>query len=56
MEVGLIAKKWSGMGKEMFTDADNFNITFPSSIDNAQKSILLGALFLIDMIYFEKSN
>lgn len=56
MEVGLIAKKWSGIGKEMFTDADNFNITFPPAIDSAQKSILLGALFLIDMVHFERSN
>ena len=55
-EVGKISKKWSGLGKEMFTKADNFNISFPQGIDVEQKSILLGALFLIDMLYFEKSN
>ncbi len=56
MEVGLIAKKWTGMGKEIFTDADNFNIAFPAATDTTQKSVLLGALFLIDMIYFERSD
>jgi len=55
-EVGKISKKWSGLGKELFTDADNFNIVFPPDIDVNQKSILLGALFLIDMLFFEKSK
>ncbi|MBU2530993.1 MAG: scramblase, partial [Elusimicrobia bacterium] len=54
VEVGKIIKKWSGLGKEAFTDADNFNITFPQGIDVKQKAILLGALFLIDLLYFEK--
>ena len=26
-KVGKISKQWSGMAKEMFTDADNFGIT-----------------------------
>lgn len=54
VQVGIIAKKWSGLGKEMFTDADNFNITFPPDIDVNQKGVLLGALFLIDMLHFER--
>ncbi|MCK4935523.1 MAG: hypothetical protein KAR84_01610 [Elusimicrobiales bacterium] len=54
IEVGKIIKKWSGMGKEIFTDADNFNITFPQGIDANQKAILLGALFLIDLLHFEQ--
>lgn len=53
-EVGKISKKWTGLGKEVFTDADNFNVTFPSNINIEQKAILLGVLFLIDMLYFEK--
>jgi hypothetical protein len=55
-EVGRISKKWSGLGKEMFTDADKFNIAFPNSIDVNHKGILMGALFLIDMLFFEKSK
>ena len=26
-EVGKISKKWSGLAKEYFTDADNFGVT-----------------------------
>ena len=55
-EVGKISKKWSGFGKEIFTDADNFNVAFRPGIDVNKKAVLLGALFLIDMLYFEKSD
>ena len=54
MEAGEILKKWSGLGKEVFTDADNFSIKFPQGADAEQKAVFLGALFLIDMVYFEK--
>ena len=53
-EVGKILKKWSGMGKEIFTDADTFSIDFPAGIDAKQKAVLLGALFLIDLLHFEQ--
>ena len=55
-EVGKITKKWSGALKEAFTDADNFGVTFPADLPVAEKSLLLGAVFLIDFAYFEKSN
>lgn len=54
--IGKIAKKWSGLGKEMFTKADNFGVTFPSSLDTPDKSRLLGAVFLIDFVHFEKND
>jgi len=53
-EVGKITKKWSGLAKEYFTDADNFGITFPGGIDVSQKATFLGALFLIDFVHFER--
>lgn len=52
-ELGKITKKWSGMLKESFTDADNFGINFPKGIDVNKKAILLGAVFLIDFAHFE---
>jgi len=55
-EVGKITKQWSGLGKEMFTDADNFGINFPMDLDVKMKATLLGALFLVDFMYFEKQN
>ena len=32
-QVGLITKQWTGFGKEAFTDADNFGISFPLDLD-----------------------
>jgi uncharacterized protein YxjI len=55
-EQGKIVKKWSGMGKEIFTDADNFGINFPQEADADQKAVFLGALFLIDFVHFEKKQ
>ena len=55
-DVGKIAKKWSGFLKEAFTKADNFGITFPAGTDLIRKSLLLGAVFLIDFVHFERSS
>lgn len=51
---GKITKRWSGLGREMFTDADRFGIEFPSLADNPpERAVLLGAVFLIDFLHFE---
>lgn len=55
-EVGQISKQWSGIAREMFTDSDNFGISFPMDLDVRMKATLLGALFLIDFMFFEKKN
>lgn len=55
-DLGQITKKWSGLLKESFTDADNFGIVFPNKIDTNQKAVLLGAVFLIDFVHFENSS
>ena len=55
-EIGKITKKWSGLGKEMFTKADNFGITYEAGLEPDDKDVLLGAVFLIDFAHFEKSN
>lgn len=55
-EAGKIVKKWSGLAKETFTDADNFGIHFPKDSGTEQKALLLGALFLIDFVHFEKKS
>ncbi|CAK9795579.1 Phospholipid scramblase 2 [Anthophora plagiata] len=57
--LGEIKKEWSGMGREVFTDADNFGINFPMDLDVKIKAVLLGACLLIDFMFFEqkaKSN
>ncbi len=54
--VGKISKKWSGLLKESFTDADNFGVTFPEGWKNETKATILGAVFLIDFVHFENSG
>ena len=44
------------MLKEAFTKADNFGITFPADLDVTRKSLLLGAVFLIDFVHFERGG
>ena len=53
-EVGKISKQWSGLAREAFTDADNFGISFPMDLDVRMKAVLMGAVFLIDFMFFEK--
>jgi uncharacterized protein YxjI len=52
-ECGAIKKKWSGLTKEMFTDADAFGVELPEEAGLLAKSVLLGAVFLIDFVHFE---
>jgi uncharacterized protein YxjI len=55
-EYGKITKKWSGLLKEQFTDADNFGVEFPSDWDVKLKALFLGAVFLIDFVHFENKG
>ena len=45
--IGKIAKQFSGLIKEYFTDADNFGVQFPLDLDVKMKAIMIGAVFLI---------
>jgi hypothetical protein len=52
-QVGEISKKFSGVMQEMFTDADNFGVTFHREMPLEVKSLVLATVFLIDFMYFE---
>ena len=54
--VGRIAKKWSGLRKEAFTDADNFGMELSPGVDDRLRPLLLGATFLIDFVHFERND
>lgn len=56
IEDGKITKKWSGLFKETFSKADDFGVEFPVKADTTQKTLLIGAVFLIDFVHFEKPN
>ena len=44
---------WSGLEKELLTDADTFMSEFPKGADMKMKTTLLGATFLLNQLYFE---
>jgi uncharacterized protein YxjI len=52
-EVGRIQKRWSGLGKELFTDADSFGVTFAQVRDARLRTLAVAATFLIDFVHFE---
>lgn len=55
-EIGKVTKQWTGIVKEMLTDADNFSVSFPIDLDVRVKAALLGTVFLIDFMYFESQQ
>lgn len=55
-EAGMIQKKWSGFGKELFTDADSFGVQFEGVHDARTRHLVLAATFLVDFVYFENSG
>lgn len=55
-EYGKITKKWSGLLKEGFTDADNFGGSFPAEWGKKVKALFLGAVFLFDFVHFENTG
>ncbi len=55
VEVATIRKKWSGLGKEMFSQADNFGVEFqPELTDPRLRQLVLAATLLMDFSYFEQ--
>ncbi|XP_027048674.1 phospholipid scramblase 1-like [Pocillopora damicornis] len=55
-EIGMITKQWTGCTRETFTDAANFGIQFPLDLEIKFKAILLGAVFLVDFMFFERGS
>jgi len=53
-EVGQVLKKWGGLAKEIFTDADTFTCFFPPDSDTTTRALLIATTLFIDLTYFEK--
>jgi uncharacterized protein YxjI len=54
-EVSRVEKKWSGLLKEAFTDADIFRVIYASpDLNNKERNLILAASVFIDLRYFEK--
>ncbi|XP_015271718.1 PREDICTED: phospholipid scramblase family member 5-like [Gekko japonicus] len=53
--IGKISKYWSGFVNNIFTNTANFGIQVPVDLDVKIKAVMIGACFLIDLMFFENS-
>ena len=55
-EIGTVSKKWTGIGKEFFTNADSYVVAIHESQQGKQEimSLLIMAGLAIDVVYREK--
>jgi uncharacterized protein YxjI len=52
-ELGVVTKKWAGLGKELFTSADNYIISINGAPDPAINLLLIAAGLAIDTVFKE---
>lgn len=57
VELGTVTKKWAGLGKELFTSADNYMISLSERAEgnSAAGVLLLAAGLAIDVVFKEKN-
>ena len=55
VEFAQVSKKWGGLGKELFTSADNYILQISDSVpaDNPMRILIMAAVFCIDMVLKE---
>ena len=51
-EMGIVTKKWAGLGRELFTSADNYMIEVRDG--SSSNALLLAAALAIDFVFKEK--
>ena len=54
IEIGTITKKWAGIGKELFTSADNYIISLDRAAGAETVRMILAACLAIDVVYKEQ--
>lgn len=54
-QIAVVTKKWAGLGKELFTSADNYVLSVADDIapDDPTRILVLGAVLCIDMVLKE---
>lgn len=54
-ELATVSKKWNGIGKELFTSADNYVLSISESVpaDSPMRPLILAAVMCIDMVLKE---
>jgi uncharacterized protein YxjI len=54
-ELGRVSKKWAGLGKELFTSADNYMLEISASVppNHPVRQLILAAVMCIDLVLKE---
>ncbi|MDI1256306.1 MAG: phospholipid scramblase-related protein [Flavobacterium sp.] len=54
-EIARVSKKWAGLGKELFTSADNYMLQIQDSVapDDSVRQLIMAAVMCIDMVLKE---
>ncbi len=54
-EIAHVSKKWTGIGKEFFTSADNYVLEIDNSVpqDDVVRPLIMAAIMCIDMVLKE---
>ena len=54
-ELAHVSKKWAGLGKELFTSADNYVLSIADSVpaDHVARQLIIAAVMCIDMVLKE---
>ncbi len=54
-ELARVTKKWSGLGRELFTTADNYMLQISNAVppDHIVRELIMAAVFCIDMVLKE---
>jgi uncharacterized protein YxjI len=57
-ELGVVTKKWAGLGKALFTSADNYIVSLNENVgdEHHAKMLLLAAALAIDIVYYEENG
>ena len=52
----MVSKKWNGLGKELFTSADNYVLQISEDVppDNPIRELIMAAVMCIDMVLKER--
>ena len=55
VEYAKVSKKWNGVGKELFTTADNYMLEISDSVDENSpvRKLIMAAVMCIDMVLYE---
>jgi uncharacterized protein YxjI len=55
-ELAHVTKKWSGIGRELFTSADNYMLEIAAAVpkDSAVRSLIMASVLCIDMVLKER--